>query len=179
LQHGGRPAFEARLLLAATLGASYGIYSGFELCEGRALAPGSEEYADSEKYQYRRWDWDRSGQITELVRRVNDIRHRHPALQGDRTLQFCDTDNDQIIAYTKTAANGSDRLLMVVNLDPHHMQHGHVHVVSPGAGDDTFPVHDLLDDTPYTWHGGWNYVRLDPGVRQAHILALPDESIKT
>ena len=174
LQHGGRPAFEARLLLAATLGASYGIYSGFELCEGRALAPGSEEYADSEKYQYRRWDWDRPGHIAELVRQVNDIRHRHPALQSDRTLQFCDTNNNEIIAYTKTAVDGSDRLLTVVNLDPHHMQHGHVRVAASGADDDTYPVHDLLDDTPYTWRGGWNYVRLDPGIRQGHILALPD-----
>jgi starch synthase (maltosyl-transferring) len=175
LQHGGRPAFEARLLLAATLGASYGIYSGFELCESRALAPGSEEYADSEKYQYRQRDWNRPGNIAELVRRVNDIRRRHRALQFDRTLRFCDTDNPEIIAYTKTAPDGSDRVLIVVNLDPHHMQHGHVHAGSYGAdAGDSYPVHDLLDDATYVWRGEWNYVRLDPGARQGHIMVLPE-----
>src|SRR5947209_7153398 len=127
LQHGGRPAFEARLLLAATLGASYGIYSGFELAEGQAV-PGTEEYADSEKYQLRKWDWDRPGHIKELIARVNTIRRRHRALQVDRTLQFLETDNPQIIAYTKTALDRSETLLMIVNLDPRHMQHGHVRV---------------------------------------------------
>src|SRR5262249_57867070 len=81
LQHGGRPAFQTRLLLAATLGASYGIYNGFELCEARAAAPGSEEYADSEKYQFKTWDWHRAGNIEELVCRVNRIRRAQPALQ--------------------------------------------------------------------------------------------------
>ena len=128
LQHGGRSAFEARLLLAATLGASYGIYSGFELAENRPAAPGSEEYADSEKYQYRRRNWDRPGNINELVWRVNRIRHQHPALQVDRTLRFHATDNPELIAYSKVSADGGESLLMVVNLDPHHMQHGHVEV---------------------------------------------------
>jgi starch synthase (maltosyl-transferring) len=169
LQHGGRPAFEARLLLAATLGASYGIYSGFELCEARALLPGSEEYADSEKYQIRTWDWDRPGHIKELVARVNAIRHRHAALQFDRTLRFHDTDNPQIIAYSKTSPDGSEALLTIVNLDPHQMQHGLVRVDGIGA-DEAFNVRDLLDDAEYTWRGGWNYVRFDPGIRQGHIL---------
>jgi starch synthase (maltosyl-transferring) len=172
LQHGGRPAFEARLLLAATLGASYGIYSGFELCEGRAAAPGSEEYAESEKYQYRKWDWTRAGNINELVSRVNVIRRAHRALQTDRTLRFCATDNPEIIAYTKTSADGGDRVLTIVNLDPHHMQHGHVRVDAPPEGDHGYTVHDLLDDTTYNWRGEWNYVRLDPGIRQGHILAI-------
>src|SRR3954468_22038749 len=95
LQHGGRPAFEARLILAATLGASYGIYSGFELCEHRAVRPGSEEYLDSEKYQYRKWNWDRGGRVSELIARVNQIRCGHRALQFDRSLQFHDTDNPE------------------------------------------------------------------------------------
>src|SRR5690349_11587273 len=102
LQQGGRPAFEARLLLAATLGANYGIYSGFELAEGQAV-PGTEEYADSEKYQIRKWDWQRPGHISELVARVNAVRREHPALQVDRTLRFHATDNPEIIAYSKTS----------------------------------------------------------------------------
>jgi len=169
LQRGGPPAFKARLLLAATLGASYGIYSGFELCEARGLAPGSEEYADSEKYEYKIWDWDRPGNIRELVSRVNVIRHRHAALQFNYPLRFHTTDNADIIAYSKTAPDGSDRLLMVVNLDPHHMQHGHVRV--PGVGpEERFTVCDLLDEVEYEWRGEWNYVRFDPEIRQGHIL---------
>ncbi len=169
LQHGGQPAFEARLLLAATLGASYGIYSGFELCEARALRPGSEEYADSEKYQYRPRDWTVPG-ISGLVRRINRIRRAHPALQHDRTLQFHATDNDQILAYSKTSPDGSDRILVVVNLDPHNTQHG---FVDTRMTEPAFAVTDLLDDTRYTWHQGWNYVRFDPGIRQGHVLWLP------
>jgi starch synthase (maltosyl-transferring) len=172
LQHGGRAAFEARLLLAATLGASYGIYSGFELAEGQAV-PGTEEYADSEKYQFRKWDWDRPGHINELIARVNAIRRRHPALQVDRTLQFVDTDNPHIIAYTKTAPDRAETLLTIVNLDPRSMQHGHVRVPIDLA-DATYPVRDLLDDVEYQWRGDWNYVRLDPDIRQGHILWLPN-----
>jgi starch synthase (maltosyl-transferring) len=166
LQHGGRPAFVARLVLAATLGANYGIYSGFELCEARAVRPGSEEYWDSEKYQFRKRDWDRSGNINELVCRVNRIRREHRALQSDWTLRFHETDNDQIVAYSKSAG---ERVLVVVNLDPHHMQHG---FVDTGV-DRPFVADDLLDGVSYSWHAGWNYVRFDPEIRQAHILSLP------
>jgi starch synthase (maltosyl-transferring) len=172
LQHGGCAAFEARLILAATLGANYGIYSGFELCEARALKPGSEEYADSEKYQYRKWDWDRTGHLSELIARVNHIRCHHRALQFDRSLQFHDTDNPQIIAYSKTSPDGDDAIFTVVNLDPHHMQHGHVRVPWI-SGDAAYRVHDLLDDVRYDWRGEWNYVRFDPDIRQGHILWLP------
>jgi starch synthase (maltosyl-transferring) len=173
LQTGGRPAFEARLVLAATLSPSYGIYSGFELCENRAVRPGSEEYLDSEKYQIRQWDWDSPGHIKELVRAVNQLRRAHPALQSNDALRFCETDNPQLIAYMKTAAD--DRLLIVVNLDPHFMQHGHVRLPLADVGlaaDQPFTVRDLLTETSYSWTGDWNYVRLDPGTKQAHILQL-------
>jgi starch synthase (maltosyl-transferring) len=175
LQRGGRPAFEARLLLAATLGASYGIYSGFELCDGEAVQ-GTEEYADSEKYQYRHRDWNSPGHIQELIARVNGIRRVCRALQSDWTLRFHETDNPQIIAYSKTAAG--EQLLVVVNLDPHHMQHGHVRVSFEGLSADeaaaaaAYQVRDLIDDVRYEWRGDWNYVRFDPGVRQGHILKL-------
>ena len=185
LQQGGRPAFEARLLLAATLGANYGIYNGFELCENRAM-PGTEEYVDSEKYQVRHWDWNQAGNIKGLVARVNQIRRRNRALHVDRTLRFHATDNPQIIAYSKTSTDRSNVVLVVVNLDPRHMQHGYVQVPldslrSLGAGplaerprdaDATYIAHDLIDDTQYRWHGEWNYVRLDPCVRQGHIFRL-------
>ncbi len=170
LQQGGRPAFEARLLLAATLGANYGMYSGYEICEARALKPGSEEYADSEKYQVRKRRWDSPSSIAELIRRVNLIRHSHAALQTDRTLTFHQTDNDHIIAYSKTSFDGLDRVLTVVNLDPFFTQHGFIEVP---VDDDAYTVHDLLDNTDYTWHRGWNYVRFDPGIRQGHLLCLP------
>src|SRR4051812_21489488 len=176
LQHGGRPAFEARLLLAGTLGANYGIYSGFELCDGRAV-PGTEEYADSEKYQIRKWDWDAPGTIKELVTRVNQIRRRHRALQSDWSLQFHATDNPALLAYTKRSS-GDDTVLMVVNLDPFHMQHGFVHLtpdvvraIAPGP-EHAYIARDLLTDTPHIWRGLTNYVRLDPGVNQGHILQL-------
>jgi starch synthase (maltosyl-transferring) len=168
LQHGGRPAFEARLLLAATLAASYGIYSGFELCESRAVAPGSEEYYDSEKYQYKKRDWSQAGNIAELICCVNRARHEHRALQFNDTLQFHDTDNASIIAYSKETAD--ETILTIVNLDPHHMQHGFVDLP---AFDDVFTVRDLLDDVQYTWHRGRNYVRFDPDIRQGHLLWLP------
>jgi starch synthase (maltosyl-transferring) len=185
LQQGGRPAFEARLILAATLGASYGIYSGFELCEARAVA-GTEEYADSEKYQYRQWDWDRPGNILNLIARVNAIRRRHRALQFDHTVAFVPTDNPELIAYTKSppdrpghaAWSEGATLLVVVNLDPFHTQHGFVNVpieVITTLGDQAaegYLVRDLLDDTAYVWRGERNYVRLDPGVRQAHVFQL-------
>ncbi len=167
LQHGGRPAFEARLLLAATLGASYGIYSGFELCENRAAGPGSEEYFDSEKYQFKKRDWSQPG-IAELVRRVNAIRREHAALQFDRTLRFHYADNPEIIAFSKQAED--DTVFVIVNLDPHHMQHGFVDL---DVDADSFQIRDLLDDAEYTWHRGRNYVRFDPDIRQGHILWRP------
>ena len=167
LQHGGRPAFEARLLLAATLGANYGVYSGFELCENQSVAPGSEEYLDSEKYQVRKRDWAQPG-IAELVRAVNRIRRDHPALQIDRTLRFHDTDNADIIAYSKRVSG--DEVYVIVNLDPLRLQHGFVDL---GIDADAFVVRDLLDDAEYAWHRGRNYVRFDPGIRQGHILWRP------
>ena len=174
LQHGGRPAFQVRLILAATLGASYGLYSGFELCENTAVA-GTEEYVDSEKYEIRVRDYDRPGHIKELVARVNQIRHENRALQGDWSLRFHETDNAQLLAYSKRADDGSNTILVVVNLDPSNMQHGWVRApvadwrIAPGR---PYTMHDLLTDEQFRWHGEWNYVRLEPGVRPAHILVV-------
>ena len=175
LQEGGRPAFQVRLLLAATLGASYGIYSGFELAENVPVKPGSEEYLDSEKYQIRPRDFDQPHNLGELIRRVNQIRRDHPALQQDRGLRFHQTDNPHLVCYSKRTFDGSDLVLVVVNLDPHHMQHGFVRLplTDWGVGaDDTIEVADLLWNERYYWRGEWNYVRLDPEARAGHILRV-------
>jgi starch synthase (maltosyl-transferring) len=178
LQTGGRPAFQARLVLAATLGASYGIYSGFELCENTPVRAGSEEYLDSEKYQIKPRAFDRADSLAKLISRVNAIRHEHLALQFDGLLEFQQTDNAQLICYTKRAPDRSDPILMVVNLDPFNMQHGHIKL--PLAAwdlplDAAVTAHDLLSDETYFWRGEWNYVRLDPQVRVAHIITLRHE----
>jgi starch synthase (maltosyl-transferring) len=173
LQHGGRPAFQVRLILAATLGASYGIYSGFELAENVPVKPGSEEYLDSEKYQIKPRDFDGGHSLGELIRRVNEIRHEHTALQFDRSLRFHQTDNRQLMCFSKQSPDGSDLILTIVNLDPHNMQHGFIRLplidweLSPES---QVEVRDLLSNERYFWRGEWNYVRLDPEARTGHIL---------
>jgi starch synthase (maltosyl-transferring) len=176
LQRGGRAAFKVRLVLAATLGASYGIYSGFELCENRAI-PGTEEYLDSEKYEIQPRDWDRPGNIKELVARVNQIRRENPALHGDDTLRFHETDSEQLLCYSKSGVEGANRLVVVVNLDPWHRQEGWVRVPREASGRGhgrSFEVRDLLTEELFRWQGEWNFVRLDPDARPAHILRVED-----
>ena len=174
LQQGTRAAFLIRLVLAATLGASYGIYSGFELCEHEAV-PGTEEYLDSEKYQLKPRDYDRPGHIKEIIARVNQARHANRALHDDRTLRFHETDNDQILCYSKVSPDHRNRILVVVSLDPSRVQQGFVRVPVAEmdlAGRPSYAVRDLLDDERYTWHHDWNFVRLDPASKPAHILRI-------
>jgi starch synthase (maltosyl-transferring) len=183
LQKGGRPAFQVRLILAATLGANYGIYSGFELCENVPVKSGSEEYLDSEKYQIRPRDFSAPDSLAELIARVNGIRREHKALQFDRGLAFHETDNPQLICYSKRdpfdaaqgAPDGPRPILVVVNLDPFNMQHGYIKLPLVDwklpAGSITEAA-DLLSGETYVWRGEWNYVRLDPQINVAHILAL-------
>jgi len=118
LQKGGRPAFMIRLVLAATLSSVYGIYSSFEICENRAKAPGSEEYLNSEKYELKAWDWDRPGNIQELIARVNRIRRENPALQQYKNLEFYPSQNESILCYGKRTQDNSNVIVVVVNLDP-------------------------------------------------------------
>ena len=176
LQHGGKPAFEVRLILAATLGATYGIYSGFELCENGAFS-GTEDYLDSEKYELRPRDWDRPGNIKELVARINQVRRSSPALHADASLRFHPSDNDQVIFYSKTSDTPRNRVLVVVNLDPFRRQDAQVQVPVGEmglAGLPSYRVRDLLTDETFTWHHDWNFVRLEPGVRAAHVLRIED-----
>ncbi len=187
LQTGGRPAFEVRLILAATLSATYGIYSGFELCENTPVRHGSEEYLHSEKYELRPRDWHQAGNLNELIARVNAIRRAHPALQFNDSLQFHDTDNPALLFFSKSVpshlrtpapSHHSNRIFVVANTDPHFLQHGHVRVptgeLGLGAGQ-SYVVEDLLDDATYVWRGDWNYVRLEPSERMAHILVIRDQ----
>ena len=176
LQHGGRPAFMARLVLAATLGASYGIYGpAFELLENRAREPGSEEYLDSEKYEIRYWDLDRPDSLRDFIARVNRIRRENLALQSDWSLRFHRLDNDQIIGYSKTTEDGSNVILAVVNLHPYHTQSGWLELPLEEMGIDPqqpYQVHDLLTDARYIWHGPRNYVELNPHIVPAHIFRV-------
>ena len=174
LQTGGRPAFAARFVLAATLGANYGIYGpAFELCEARAREPGSEEYLDSEKYQIRTWDYDSPDSLRELITLVNRIRHENPALQSDRGLRFHPTENDHLIAYTKSTPDLADVVLTVVNLDPHHTQAGMVTLPIEELGirrDRGYQAHELLSGARYLWNGPRNYVEINPHAIPAQIF---------
>jgi starch synthase (maltosyl-transferring) len=174
LQYGGRPAFVARLVLGATLGASYGVYGPpYEWCMGQAREPGSEEYLDSEKYEIRHWSFPAPHGIGELMGRLNHIRAEHEALQYNDSLVFHATDSDQLIAYSKT--RGDNIILTVVNLDPHHVQRGWVTLDLEAWGispTDTYQLHELLTDARYLWTGARNYVELSPIFIPAHVFRL-------
>ena len=163
LQEGGRPAFEARLVLAATLSPTYGIYSGFEHCENVPLRTGSEEYLDSEKYEVKARALD--GPLLPLVKRLNEIRRAQPSLQRFENVRLLDTHGEQVFAYAK-----GTEIAVAVNLDP-RLPREDVVVVPPDAGfPNTFPVQDLLTGERYRWRVGRNYVGLGPG--QAHLMKV-------
>jgi starch synthase (maltosyl-transferring) len=176
LQTGGRPAFMIRLILAATLGANYGIYGpAFELCENTPIQPGSEEYLNSEKYELRHWDLHAPNSLSEFIARVNRIRKENPALQSNSSLRFHATDNPSLLCYSKTTADLSDVIVVVVNLDCFHTQSGWVNLDLGTIGvdaDHAFQVRDLLGEGQYMWHGSRNYVELTPESLPAHILRV-------
>jgi starch synthase (maltosyl-transferring) len=168
LQRGGRPAFEVRLILAATLSPSYGIYSGYEHCESVPVAEGSEEYLHSEKYEAKSRKLD--GPLLPLVRRLNEIRRGNPALQRLENLEFLETENEQLLAYAKRERGNV--LLACVNLDPRAAQEGVVVIPAWLGLPPAFAVEDLLGGETYDWRIGRNYVRLDPRDRVAHLLRV-------
>ena len=169
LQQGGRPAFIVRVVLAATLAASYGIYGpAYELMERAPREPGSEEYLDSEKYEIKRWQRDRADSLAPLIRKLNEIRKENVALQSDWSLQFHATDNDQLLAYSKH--EGQNLVLVVVNLDPRLAQSGWIDF-APGEGH-AYEVEDLLGGGRYTWNGRRNYVSLNPQTLPAHVFRV-------
>jgi starch synthase (maltosyl-transferring) len=176
LQFDGRPAFMVRLILAATLGASYGIYGpAFELCESQAREPGSEEYLNSEKYEIKLWDLEQKNSLRELIGRVNRIRRENAALQSDHSLRFVPVDNDQIICYAKLCDKPPNIILTAVNLDPHHVQSGWIDLPLDVLGvpvQEPYQLHDLLTDARYLYHGPRIYVELNPQIVPAHIFRL-------
>ena len=178
LQTGGREAFALRLVLAATLGASYGIYGpAYEHMEHLPREPGSEEYLNSEKYELRTWDLHAEASLAPLIARVNRIRKENPALQRDHTLRFHDIENSRILAYSKR--HERNFVLTVANLDVRWAQSGWVQMPLPELGLDPqepYLVEDLLNDKSYEWHGEWNYVELNPKMTPAHIfrITLPE-----
>jgi len=173
LQTGGRAAFQARLILAATLGSSYGIYGpAFELMENRAREQGSEEYLDSEKYQIRMWNRE-ADDLSELITMINRIRRENPSLQTDRGLRFHPAENDQLLAYSKSAEDGGNAILVVVNTDPHHTQRGMVSLPLDELGierDRAYQAHELLSGARYLWNGPRNYIEINPHAMPAQIF---------
>jgi starch synthase (maltosyl-transferring) len=175
LQFGGRPAFMLRLVLAATLGANYGIYGpAYELMEAVPRDLGGEEYLDSEKYQVRRWVLDRADSLKDFIARLNRIRRENPALQQDHQLYFFAVDNENLLCYAKTTEDNADIILVVANLDPHHSQSGWVTLSLDVLDLDARPyqVHDLLTGARFLWNGARNYVEINPQVSPAHIFKL-------
>ncbi len=164
LQKGGRPAFMIRAVLATTLSSVYGIYSGFELCEAEPL-PGREEYLNSEKYEIKAWDWDRPGNIRELITRLNAVRRQNPALQEYENLRFHLCDNDQVLFYEKSTEDGSNIIFVAVNLDPFEAHD--VTLFFPlnvvGVGEhETWEAEELLRDGRHLWRGSHQHIRLEP-----------------
>ncbi|HXV71962.1 MAG TPA: alpha-1,4-glucan--maltose-1-phosphate maltosyltransferase [Acidimicrobiia bacterium] len=180
LQTGGRAAFITRYVLAGTLSPACGIYGpSFELMEDRPIRQGSEEYLDSEKYQIRHWDLDSPHSLAPVIKQVNLARRGHPALQRLDDLVFHQTDNEMIISYSKR--DGDDVILVVANLDHHHLQSGWVTLDLERLGaheGERFMVHDLLTDRRYQWDGARNFVQLDPGGIPAHVFAIQGQ-VKT
>ncbi len=176
LQLGGRPAFATRAVLAAMLAAHYGIYGpAYELAEATPREPGSEEYLDSEKYQVRDWSLDRPDSIAPLIRRLNQIRAAHPALQSNDRLVFHAVDGADLLAWSKRTADASDIVLTVVNLDPQRPRSGVLHLPLELFGIDAqrpFEVHDLLNDRTALWHGEAQEIALDPSETPAHVYHI-------
>jgi starch synthase (maltosyl-transferring) len=176
LRNGPPAAFALRLVLAATMAPSWGIYSGYELYENQPASETNEEYLLSEKYEIKHRNWQRPNTLAPLIARINGIRRRHPALQRLRGIQFHDTSNPYVIAYSKVSEDGDDVMLIVVTLDPYHLQDAILDLDLAALGlpaDRPFDVHDELSGEAFSWWGPNPYVRLEPWERVAHMLTVP------
>ncbi|MFP5298437.1 MAG: maltotransferase domain-containing protein [Actinomycetota bacterium] len=174
LQTGGPPAFKIRLVLAALLSPTYGIYSGYELFENTPVKEGSEEYLDSEKYELKPRDINSGPNLVQYIRTVNDIRRKHPALSEMTNLVFHHCDKDNMLAFSRSSVDG-DTILAIVNLNPFHWEETTVHLDLEAMGVDPyhpFEVRDLVTGENYVWHGPHNYVKLDPHYEPAHIFEI-------
>jgi starch synthase (maltosyl-transferring) len=175
LQRAGRSSFVMRAILASTLSSNFGIYGpAFELCVNEPF-PGKEEYVDSEKYEVKAWDWDKPGNIKDVLTKLNKIRRDNPALQMTRNIRFCKVNNEQIMAYYKATADYSNIIIVVVNLDPHHKHSGMVELPLHELGIDQaqpYAAEDLLTGEKFIWSGEKNFVELDPAKGGAHIIRV-------
>jgi starch synthase (maltosyl-transferring) len=176
LQIGGRPAFMSRLVLAATLGTNYGIYGpAYELLENVPAKRGGEEYLNSEKYELKQWDLEDQKSLAPLIRVVNRARRENAALQTNHELIFHATDNPYLICYSKRSVDEENTVLVVVNLDPVHVQAGWVDLDLSKLGlnaREPFQVHDQLVDKRYLWQGPRNYIELSPFEVPAHVMRV-------
>jgi len=174
LQQSGRPGFAIRAILAALASPVYGIYSGFELCEASAI-PGREEYADSEKYQFKARDWDAPGNIKPLITKLNTIRRQNRALHEYRNLRLHDAENDGVLCFSKATVGLDNIVFIVATLDPFQPRTAFVHVPIEQFGireNEPYVVEDLLTSERFTWHGSRNFVSLDPHTRPAHVFRI-------
>jgi starch synthase (maltosyl-transferring) len=174
LQQGGRPAFQARVVLAATLSSVYGIYSGYELCENTPV-PGKEEYLHSEKYEFKVWDWDRPGNISDYITRLNAIRDEHPALQEYDNLRFFEVQNENLVGYVKATPNNSDIIMVMVNVNPFEAHEAWFNIPIHELGiaeDQQFLAEDLFSGQTLSWSGAWHHLRIDPHENPAMILHI-------
>ena len=174
LQNGGRPAHMIRFVLAATLSSVYGIYNGFELCEATPI-PGKEEYLNSEKYEYKVWDWDRPGNIKDFITRINAIRSNNRALHELENLRFYPADDDNILFYGKMTAERDNMIFVVVNLDPFDPHVAELEFPLEAMGlkaGETFQVEELLTGKRHLWRNAFQGVRLDPEVNPCEIYRI-------
>lgn len=174
LQNASPAAFKIRAALAALLSSSWGIYSGYELCENQPL-PGREEYLDSEKYQLKQRDWNATGNIKPFIKRLNSIRRDQPALHEYANIEFIPCDNEQIIAWFKWSGDFEQAIIVVINLDPENTQDSMLHLPLEKLGlsaNSSFQVNDLMFDETYQWQGSSNFVSLSPRSKPLHILKI-------
>ena len=175
LRHGPPAAFKLRLVLAATMVPTYGIYSGYELGENEPASEANEEYLHSEKFEVKSRDWASPTSLAPFVALLNGVRRRHPVFSRLRNLSFQGCTNDRMIAYAKVSEDGTDVVLVVVNLDPWHPQEATLYLDLPALGlpdDAPYEAHDELTGRTFSWYGRSPYVKLDPAAEPAHVLHL-------
>jgi starch synthase (maltosyl-transferring) len=176
LQTSERAGFTLRFLLASLLGSNYGIYGPvFEQMVNEPVRPGSEEYRDSEKYEVRHWDLKKTGTLAEFIGLVNRVRRENSALQNDHSLRFHEISNDQMLCFSKQSADGTNLVLVVINLDPHHTHSGFVELPAAEFGLENtraYQMHELLTGARYIWHGSRNFVEINPSSVPAQVFRV-------
>ena len=175
LQGGNENLYITRHMMAATLSSNYGMYGPVYEQIDNAAYVGKEEYLNSEKYEVRHWDWNKTNKLKQLIGRINQIRKDNAALQFTNNIDFCHIENDQILAYFKQSEDGSNNMLFVVNLDPYNKQGGWVQVPRHKMGihgDSPMRMHDLITGNSYIWNQEWNFVELDPYHVPYHIFLI-------